>query len=128
MSAGPSSTVTKLRKNLPATNEKSSSARIFSRRGFFPKAGAGNAADPFAQALRGVSAVPQEFTLDRKGGGQAIVEVRSQAMRIGGQDVILGIARDITERKKLGSQFLRAQRLESLGKLASGSGHDLNHI
>jgi len=96
--------------------------------GLFSKAEAGNAADSFAQALRGVSAVPQEFTLDRKGGGQAIVEVRSQAMRIGGQDVILGIARDITERKKLESQFLRAQRLESLGTLASGIAHDLNNI
>ncbi|MBN8419747.1 MAG: PAS domain S-box protein [Verrucomicrobia bacterium] len=35
---------------------------------------------------------------------------------------------DITERKKLESQFLRAQRMESIGTLASGVAHDLNNI
>jgi signal transduction histidine kinase len=35
---------------------------------------------------------------------------------------------DLTERKQLESQFLRAQRLESIGTLASGIAHDLNNI
>jgi PAS domain S-box-containing protein len=39
-----------------------------------------------------------------------------------------GISRDITERKKLEEQLLRAQRLESIGTLASGIAHDLNNI
>ncbi|MEW6731792.1 MAG: response regulator [Acidobacteriota bacterium] len=34
---------------------------------------------------------------------------------------------DITEKKKLASQFLRAQRMESIGTLASGIAHDLNN-
>ena len=41
---------------------------------------------------------------------------------------ILLINSDITETKKLESQFLRAQRLESIGQLASGIAHDLNNI
>lgn len=36
--------------------------------------------------------------------------------------------RDITEEKALEAQFLRAQRLESVGTLASGIAHDLNNI
>jgi PAS domain S-box-containing protein len=36
--------------------------------------------------------------------------------------------RDITEKKQLEAQFYRAQRLESLGTLASGIAHDLNNI
>lgn len=41
---------------------------------------------------------------------------------------VLSVERDITERKKLELQLLRAQRLESLGTLASGVAHDLNNI
>lgn len=41
---------------------------------------------------------------------------------------ILTISTDITERKTLETQFLRAQRMENLGALASGLAHDLNNI
>jgi two-component system, cell cycle sensor histidine kinase and response regulator CckA len=41
---------------------------------------------------------------------------------------VLAIARDLTEQKQLETQFLRAQRLESLGTLASGIAHDMNNI
>lgn len=41
---------------------------------------------------------------------------------------ILVINTDITEKKSLESQFLRTQRLESIGTLASGIAHDLNNI
>jgi two-component system, cell cycle sensor histidine kinase and response regulator CckA len=41
---------------------------------------------------------------------------------------ILTVDTDITEKKQLEAQFLRAQRLESLGTLASGITHDLNNM
>uniref|UniRef100_B8HKH1 histidine kinase n=1 Tax=Cyanothece sp. (strain PCC 7425 / ATCC 29141) TaxID=395961 RepID=B8HKH1_CYAP4 len=41
---------------------------------------------------------------------------------------MVGIHMDITEKKQLEAQFMRAQRLESLGTLASGIAHDLNNI
>ena len=41
---------------------------------------------------------------------------------------MVGIHMDITEKKQLEAKFLRAQRLESLGTLASGIAHDLNNI
>ena len=40
----------------------------------------------------------------------------------------LCIAIDVTEKKKLEEQFLRAQRVESLGMLAAGIAHDLNNV
>jgi PAS domain S-box-containing protein len=41
---------------------------------------------------------------------------------------ILIINTDITERKQMESQFLRAQRMESIGTLAGGIAHDLNNV
>lgn len=46
----------------------------------------------------------------------------------GAPQAILTIDSDITEQKLLEQQFLRAQRLENLGTLASGIAHDLNNI
>ncbi len=40
----------------------------------------------------------------------------------------VAIQRDITEKKKLEAQFMRAQRMESIGTLAGGIAHDLNNI
>ncbi len=40
----------------------------------------------------------------------------------------LSIFRDVSERNTLQSQLLRQQRLESVGRLASGVAHDLNNI
>ncbi|WP_309732726.1 response regulator [Chamaesiphon sp. OTE_75_metabat_556] len=48
--------------------------------------------------------------------------------RTGNPTRTIGIHMDITEKKQLEQQFLRAQRLESLGTLASGIAHDLNNI
>jgi PAS domain S-box-containing protein len=41
---------------------------------------------------------------------------------------IFSINTDITEKKKLEAQFLRSQRMESIGTLAGGMAHDLNNV
>jgi len=46
----------------------------------------------------------------------------------GGLRYAISMVEDITEKKKLESQFLCAQRLETMGALASGVAHDLNNI
>ncbi len=43
------------------------------------------------------------------------------------EKVTFGIAKDITEKKIIEEQFFRAQRLESIGTLASGIAHNLNN-
>ena len=51
--------------------------------------------------------------------------VRSASGQILG---VQGLFTDITTQKELEAKFLRAQRLESVGSLASGIAHDLNNI
>ncbi len=65
-----------------------------------------------------------------KDGRELIVEAHWTLIRdaYGQPQSILAINNDITEKKKLEAQFLRAQRLESLGTLAGGIAHDLNNI
>lgn len=41
---------------------------------------------------------------------------------------VLVVSTNITDKKSLEAQFLRAQRMESIGTLASGIAHDLNNI
>ena len=65
-----------------------------------------------------------------KDGKEIIVESRWALVRDeqGKAKSILTVDTDITAKKQLEAQFLRAQRLESLGTLASGIAHDLNNI
>ncbi|MEX2470851.1 MAG: PAS domain S-box protein [Gemmatimonadota bacterium] len=66
----------------------------------------------------------------RKDGTTITVEGRWTLVRDddGEPDRILAINTDVTERKKLLAQFLRAQRMESIGTLAGGIAHDLNNV
>jgi two-component system, cell cycle sensor histidine kinase and response regulator CckA len=64
-----------------------------------------------------------------QGGKPIVVESRWTLMRdsSGEPRAILVVNTDITEKKQLEAQFLRAQRMESIGTLASGIAHDLNN-
>jgi PAS domain S-box-containing protein len=65
-----------------------------------------------------------------KSGREITVESRWTLMKndSGAPKAILVMNIDITEKKKLEAQFLRAQRMESIGTLASGIAHDLNNV
>ncbi len=71
-----------------------------------------------------------ELQQNTKAGRSIMVESRLTLVRDADAQPksMLVINTDITERKRLEAQFLRVQRMESIGTLAGGIAHDLNNV
>ena len=71
-----------------------------------------------------------ELRQRNKLGEECIVESRWTLVRDDHDEpqAILIINTDVTSRKKIETQLLRAQRMESIGTLAGGIAHDLNNV
>ena len=64
----------------------------------------------------------------RGDGEEFPIEATISQVEAEGHKLFTVIIRDVTEKKRLESQFLRAQRMESIGALAGGIAHDLNNV
>jgi PAS domain S-box-containing protein len=100
-----------------------------------PEADVPKALELLALNLDGRPTGPDEFRLIRKDGGQVTVEVNTIPIMIGHEHIVLGIARDITERRQAAEalreseeKLARSKKMESLGLLAGGVAHDLNNV
>jgi two-component system cell cycle sensor histidine kinase/response regulator CckA len=86
--------------------------------------------DLVMESLRATDEFSGELKQLTKSGKELVADVRGTLVRdaAGVPRSILLICTDITEKKNLEIHLLRAQRLESIGTLASGVAHDLNNI
>ncbi len=70
-----------------------------------------------------------EFRIQQHGGGVRTLE--ASATNLLQHPAVNGIvlnARDVTERRRLEEQLMRAQRMEAIGTLSGGVAHDFNNI
>ncbi len=82
------------------------------------------------QAVIGKGEWVGELTQVNKDGREVVVQARWTLVRDndGKPKSILVINTDVTEKKNLEAQLLRAQRLEVVGTLAGGVAHDINNV
>ena len=82
-----------------------------------------------SERSRSGSVVSKDTVRKRKDGDLIdVIVIRFPVILSGKRVGTYGIYNDISDLKKLETQFLRAQRLESIGTLAGGIAHDLNNI
>lgn len=90
-------------------------------------------ADTFVDTIRRVIKEQKseivEYTVTLKNGERCFrARINPIIPSINGTKTLSMLSRDVTESKALESMLLRAQRLDSVGKLAGGIAHDLNNI
>jgi PAS domain S-box-containing protein len=69
----------------------------------------------------------REARFVRKDGGVVIAEVELMIIHFDGEEAMVALGRDITERKMLQSRLAQADRMASVGTLAAGVAHEINN-
>jgi two-component system CheB/CheR fusion protein len=75
-----------------------------------------------------VVGVDMEVTCQRNDGTTFPASLVISEMTVNGKQLLTGIIHDLTEKKELEEQLQHAQKMEAIGRLATGVAHDFNNL
>jgi len=82
-----------------------------------------------AKTTGGQASTTYELPVMTRDGRQIITECSTRLVFEGGRPVaVQGVSRDVTERKRLQEQLWIAQKMDAVGRLASGIAHDFGNV
>ena len=96
---------------------------------FFSSASARATRENDLEVIRTNSDVDIEQVIEINGRQHIMIAKKSPYRDTDGKAIgVIGIAIDVTERRKMEAELRRAQRMESIGTLAAGVAHDFNNL
>lgn len=84
--------------------------------------------EQFEKQLKQEIIVAPDIPVKRKDGTIFYADISSGPMLLRGKQYVIGLFRDITERKKADKELLKIKKIESVSILAGGIAHDFNNI